>query len=284
MTTHHRSRPRVGHIQFLNCLPLYWGLARSGSLLDLELTKDTPERLGERLVRGELDIGPVSLVDYLRHADELVALSDIAVGCDGPVMSCMIVSQRPLADLEGARVALGSTSRTSVRLARLLLDERHGVAPSYFTCPPDLGVMMQEAEAAVLIGDAALRASLHDAPRLGLEVHDLGAMWKEWTGLPFVFAVWGVRRDYLEREPETVREVHAAFLESRDLSVAEAGKVAEQAARWEDFDAEVLERYFTTLDFRLGARQLEGIAEFADRVGVADQAGRVRLLDPPGAR
>ncbi|RBM23582.1 menaquinone biosynthetic enzyme MqnA/MqnD family protein [Streptomyces sp. PT12] len=284
MTTHHRSRPRVGHIQFLNCLPLYWGLARSGSLLDLELTKDTPERLGERLVSGELDIGPVSLVDYLRHADDLVALSDIAVGCDGPVMSCMIVSQRPLAALDGARVALGSTSRTSVRLARLLLDERHGVAPSYFTCPPDLGLMMQEAEAAVLIGDAALRASLHDAPRLGLEVHDLGAMWKEWTGLPFVFAVWGVRRAYLEREPETVREVHAAFLESRDLSVAEAGKVAEQAARWEDFDAEVLERYFTTLDFRLGARQLEGIAAFADRIGVADQAGRVRLLDPPGAR
>ncbi|WP_078900587.1 menaquinone biosynthetic enzyme MqnA/MqnD family protein [Streptomyces sp. SBT349] len=284
MTTHHRFRPRVGHIQFLNCLPLYWGLARSGSLLDLELTKDTPERLGEGLVRGDLDIGPVSLVEYLRHADELVALSDIAVGCDGPVMSCMIVSQVPLDRLDGARVALGSTSRTSVRLARLLLGERHGVTPTYFSCPPDLGLMMQEAEAAVLIGDAALRASLHDAPRLGLEVHDLGEMWKEWTGLPFVFAVWGVRRDYLAREPETVAEVHRAFLESRDLSVAEAGKVAEQAARWEDFDAAVLERYFTTLDFRLGAAQLEGIGEFARRVGYADQASRVRLLDPPGGR
>ena len=196
-----RSRPRVGHIQFLNCLPLYWGLARTGTLLDLELSKDTPEKLSEQLVRGDLDIGPITLVEYLRNADQLVAFPDIAVGCDGPVMSCVIVSQRPLEQLDGARVALGSTSRTSVRLAQLLLAERYEVSPDYYTCPPDLGLMMQEADAAVLIGDAALRASLHDAPRLGLQVHDLGQMWKEWTGLPFVFAVWAARKDYLAARP-----------------------------------------------------------------------------------
>ena len=262
-----RRRPRVGHIQFLNCLPLYWGLARTGSLLDLELTKDTPEKLSEQLVDGELDIGPITLVEFLRNADRLVALPDIAVGCDGPVMSCVIVSKGPLAGLDGERVALGSTSRTSVRLAQLLLAERYGLAPDYYPCPPDLGLMMQEAQAAVLIGDAALRASLHDAPRLGLEVHDLGLMWKEWTGLPFVFAVFAARRDYLDREPETVREVHRAFLASRDLSLEEVGKVAEQAARWESFDAGLLERYFTTLDFRLGGEQLAGIADFARRAG-----------------
>ncbi|MEU7020522.1 menaquinone biosynthesis protein [Streptomyces sp. NPDC046203] len=264
---HQSSRPRVGHIQFLNCLPLYWGLARTGTLLDLELTKDTPEKLSEQLVRGDLDIAPVTVVEFLRHADELVALPDIAVGCDGPVMSCVIVSQRPLNQLDGARVALGSTSRTSVRLAQLLLAEVHGVTPDYYTCPPDLGLMMQEADAAVLIGDAALRASLHDAPRLGLEVHDLGLMWKEWTGLPFVFAVWAVRKDFLAREPETVREAHKAFLASRDLSLEEVTKVAEQAARWESFDAELLERYFRTLDFRFGPDQLVGVREFARRVG-----------------
>ena len=207
-----RIRPRVGHIQFLNCLPLYWGLARTGTLLDFELTKDTPEKLSERLVAGELDIGPVTLVEYLKNADDLVAFPDIAVGCDGPVMSCVIVSQVPLEQLDGARVALGSTSRTSVRLAQLLLAERFGVRPDYYTCPPDLALMMREADAAVLIGDAALRANLHDGPKYGLAVHDLGALWKEWTGLPFVFAVWAARKDYLEREPELTRQVHQAFL------------------------------------------------------------------------
>ncbi|MFF8789973.1 menaquinone biosynthetic enzyme MqnA/MqnD family protein [Streptomyces sp. NPDC015125] len=262
-----RSRPRVGHIQFLNCLPLYWGLARTGTLLDLDLTKDTPEKLSEQLVRGELDIAPVTLVEFLRAADDLVAFPDLAVGCDGPVMSCVIVSQKPLDQLDGARVALGSTSRTSVRLAQLLLAEKIGVRPDYYTCPPDLGLMMQDADAAVLIGDAALRANLHDGPRLGLEVHDLGQMWKDWTGLPFVFAVWATRREYLEREPAVVRKVHEAFLASRDLSLEEVAKVAEQAARWETFDEPVLERYFTTLDFRFGPEQLGGVTEFARRVG-----------------
>ncbi|MCZ1009197.1 menaquinone biosynthesis protein [Streptomyces lydicus] len=281
---HRRSRPRVGHIQFLNCLPLYWGLARTGTLLDLDLTKDTPEKLSEQLVRGELDIAPVTLVEFLRAADDLVAFPDLAVGCDGPVMSCVIVSQKPLDQLDGARVALGSTSRTSVRLAQLLLAEKIGVRPDYYTCPPDLGLMMQEADAAVLIGDAALRANLHDGPRLGLQVHDLGQMWKDWTGLPFVFAVWATRREYLEREPEVVRKVHEAFLASRDLSLEEVAKVAEQAARWETFDEPVLERYFTTLDFRFGREQLGGVTEFARRVGPttgfpADV--RVSLLDTP---
>ncbi len=257
----------MGHIQFLNCMPLYWGLARTGTLLDLDLTKDTPEKLSEQLVRGELDIAPITLVEFLRAADDLVAFPDLAVGCDGPVMSCVIVSQKPLDQLDGARVALGSTSRTSVRLAQLLLAEKIGVQPDYYTCPPDLGVMMQEADAAVLIGDAALRANLHDGPRLGLEVHDLGQMWKDWTGLPFVFAVWATRREYLEREPLVVQKVHEAFLASRDLSLEEVAKVAEQAARWETFDEPVLERYFTTLDFRFGPAQLGGVREFARRVG-----------------
>jgi chorismate dehydratase len=275
------DKPRVGHIQFLNCLPIYWGLVRSGALLDLDLVKDTPEKLSEQLVAGTLDIGPISLVEYLRNARELVVLPDVAVGSDGPVMSCNLVSQLPLSDLHGSRVALGSTSRTTVQLAQLLLRERHGVEPVYYSCPPDLALMMQEAAAGVLIGDAALRAALYDAPRLGLRVLDLGEAWKEWTGLPMVFAVWAVRRDFLARQPALTREVHQAFLHSRDLAMAEVDKVAAQAARWEAFDAATLERYFTTLDFSFGPRQLAGVREFARRVAGqigADPQAHIDLL------
>lgn len=277
------DKPRVGHIQFLNCIPIYWGLVRSGALLDLDLVKDTPERLSEQLVAGELDIGPISLVEYLKHADELVVLPDVAVGSDGPVMSCNLVSQLPFADLGGERVALGSTSRTTVQLAQLVLRERYGVQPSYYSCPPDLGEMMREAAAGVLIGDAALRASLHEAPRLGLRVLDLGEAWRDWSGLPMVFAVWAVRRDFLARQPALTHEVHEAFLRSLQLAMAEVDKVATQAARWEDFDAATLERYFTTLDFSLGPRQLDGVREFARRVGPqigADPEVRIELLAP----
>lgn len=262
------QRPRVGHIQFLNCLPLYWGLVHSGALLDVELTKDTPDRLNDALVDGRLDIGPISLVAYLRYADELLLLPDLAVGSDGPVRSVTLVSQVPLEALDGEPVALGSTSRTSVELARLLLRERYGVTPRYFRCPPDLPQMMAEARAAVLIGDAALRAA-RDAPRRGLAVHDLGAAWREHSGLPMVFAVWAVRRRYAEAHPGLVKEVHEAFLRSRDLSLARVADVARAAARWEDFEAAELVDYFTTLDFSLGERQLAGLRAFAAAVAPA---------------
>ncbi|MDG4790552.1 menaquinone biosynthesis protein [Micromonospora sp. WMMD1102] len=263
-------RPRVGHIQFLNCLPIYWGLMRSGALIDVELHKDSPERLSAALVAGDLDIGPITLVEYLKHADELLLLPDLAVGSDGPVLSVNIVSTRPLAELDGAKVALGSTSRTGVLLARMLLAQQYGVDPEYFTCPPDLTTMLLEAEAGVLIGDVALRA-LYEAPGRGLSVTDLGQAWREWTGLPMVFAVWAVRRDFAASHPGQVKEVHQAFLRSRDLCLAELDEVAESAARWEPFDAATLASYFRTLDFSLGERQVAGLREFARRA--VDLAG-----------
>ncbi|GAA0382425.1 menaquinone biosynthetic enzyme MqnA/MqnD family protein [Micromonospora gifhornensis] len=272
------ARPRVGHIQFLNCLPIYWGLMRSGALLDVDLYKDTPDRLNAALVGGDLDIGPISLVEYLRHADELLLLPDLAVGSDGPVLSVNLVSTRPLAELDGARVALGSTSRTGVLLAQLLLRERYGVQPEYFRCPPDLTQMLLEADAAVLIGDVALRA-LYEAPSRGLTVTDLGQAWREWTGLPMVFAVWAARRDFAAAHPGLVKGVHDAFLRSRDLCLAELDQVVESAARWEPFDAATLASYYEALDFSLGDRQVAGLREFARH---ATALGQTPALPPHG--
>ncbi|HEX2419916.1 MAG TPA: menaquinone biosynthesis protein [Micromonosporaceae bacterium] len=273
-------RPRVGHIQFLNCLPIYWGLMRSGALLDVELHKDSPDRLNELLIAGGLDIGPISLVEYLRHTDDLLLLPDLAVGRDGPVRSVNLVSTVPPEELDGRRVALGSTSRTGVLLARMLLSERYRVHPWYLRCPPNLTGMLLEADAAVLIGDVALHAAMQ-APARGLHLVDLGTAWREWTGLPMVFAVWAVRREYALAQPGLVKDVHGAFLRSRDLCLAELDAVAEAAARWESFDGRTLADYFRALDFSLGARQLAGLREFACR---AAAVGAVPPLTTDGPR
>jgi chorismate dehydratase len=265
------QRPRVGHIQFLNCLPIYWGLMRSGALLDVDLFKDNPDQLNTDLVEGRLDIGPISLVEYLRHADELLLLPGLAVGSDGPVLSVNVVATKPLEQLDGSRVALGSTSRTGVLLAKMLLGQRYGVTPEYFRCPPDLTTMLLEADAGVVIGDVALRA-MYEAPGLGLTVTDLGQAWRDWTGLPMVFAVWAVRRDFAAAHPGMVKDVHQAFLRSRDLCLSELDEVATAAARWEPFDAKTLAGYFRTLDFSLGERQVAGLTEFARRAAELGEA------------
>jgi chorismate dehydratase len=271
-------RPRVGHIQFLNCLPIYWGLMRSGALLDVDLQKDTPDRLNDALVAGDLDIGPISLVEYLRHADDLLLLPDVAVGSDGPVLSVNLISTKPLASLDKRPVALGSTSRTGVLLAQMLLAEKYGAEPDYFRCPPELTQMLLEADAGVLIGDPALRA-LYEAPRNGLDVIDLGQAWRDWTGLPMVFAVWAVRKDFAAANPGAVKDVHQMFQRSVELCLGELDEAATAAARWEPFDAATLANYFRALDFSLGERQIAGLREFARH---AAARGEVPPLPPEG--
>ena len=228
----------------------------------MELVKDTPDRLSDALVAGDLDLGPISVAEYLNHPEELLVLPGLAVGSDGPVLSVVLAARCPLPEI--SRVALGSTSRTSVLLARMLLERRYGLQPEYEMMPPDLTTMLLDADAAVLIGDAALRAT-HAASRLALHVYDLGQQWRSWAGVPMVFAVWAVRRAVMDRRPGEVKEVHAAFVRSLDIALQEIDCIAAEAARWEPFSAADLAHYFRSLDFRLGAAQQAGLAEFARR-------------------
>ena len=257
--------PRVGHIAFLNCVPLYWGLIGGGGLDPLTLHQDTPDHLNDALLAGELDVSPISVVPYLQHAADLVPLG-IAVGSDGPVLSVVLVSKRPLAELDARTVALGATSRTGVALAQLLLEERYRVHPTYTTMAPDLEAMLAVADAAVLIGDVALRATADAGERTDIVVHDLAAEWREWTGLPMVFAVWAARREYADAHPQEVEAIRTAFAASRALVAADIDRVATEVAAGSSFTAAELTRYFTVLDFDFGDRQREGMAEFARRL------------------
>ena len=258
-----RRPPRVGLISFLNCRPLLWGLERSGLLAGLDLVSDSPESVGTDLVAGRLDLGPISLADYLRHTEDLLLLPGLAIAADGPVMSCNIVSRRPLEELAAPRVGLTSTSRTTVLLARFLLEERFGLAPRYFTGPPDPSALLRGAAAAVVIGDPALRVHFEGLPDGEPSVvYDTAALWTEWTGLPMVFAVWAVRREYAERQPHRVAAVHRALLSARDRGLAELEQVSAEAA--DAFTAAQLLSYYRTLRFGLDADGLHAVSRFGD--------------------
>jgi chorismate dehydratase len=269
-------RPRLGHIQFLNCLPLYYGLVKNDVLLDVDLVKAAPAELSRELLGGRLDIAPIPAIEYARHAEDLVLLPDIAISSDGEVQSILLLSKVPVERLGGACVALTDTSRTSQVLARVLLERRWGVSAHYIEMPPDLGSMLRDSDAALLIGDDALRA--YWDPPAKLHRYDLGSEWTAWTGLPMVYAVWAVRRDFAEQDPDGVRAVADALGRSLTYCRAHLDDIAEYAARWEPFPAERFRSYFDALQFRYEPRYRDGMKRYLEEAVLIGQLDRVPVI------
>lgn len=270
-------RPRLGHIQFINCLPLYYGMVKNDVLLDVDLVRANPADLAQQLVSGELDLAPIPAIEYARHAEEFVLLPDIAISSDGEVQSILLVSKIPAEDLSGHTVALAANSRTSVVLGRILLAKRWGVQDATFVeMPPDLPAMLRDADAALLIGDEAIRT--YWEPPSHLYTYDLGTEWKNWTGLPFVFAVWAVRKDYAEQQPEALTGVMNEIMGSLGYCREHLDEISEYAARWEQFSAEKFRSYFDALQFRFEPRYREGLLRYLTEAHDLGQLERVPEL------
>ncbi len=272
-------RPKLGHIQFINCLPLYYGMVKNDVLLDVDLVRAAPADLARDLVDETLDLAPIPAIEYARHADELVLLPDIAISSDGEVQSILLVSKVPAEELDGRPVALAANSRTSQVLARILLDKRWGVKPVYSEMPPDLPAMLRDADAALLIGDEAIRA--YWEPPTGLHAYDLGTEWKSWTGLPFVFAVWAARARYAEEQREALQVVREALDGSLAYCRANLDDISEYAARWESFSADKFRSYFDALKFRFDGDYREGLKRYlaeAVAIGQLDRIPELRIF------
>ncbi|MBI5230568.1 MAG: menaquinone biosynthesis protein [Coriobacteriales bacterium] len=273
------TRPRLGHIQFLNCLPLYYGLVKQDVLLDVDLVKAAPRSLARMLLDDELDVAPIPSIEYARHAEELVLLPDIAISSDGEVQSILLLSKVPADELGGRTVALADTSRTSQVLCRVLLAKHWRVEPGFVEEPPDVSAMLRDADAALLIGDDALRA-YWDRPE-GLHAYDLGAEWTRWTGLPMVYAVWAVRRQYATSQPDAVRTILDSLNGSLAYCRAHLDAISEYAARWEPFPVESFRSYFDALQFRFGPRYREGLTRYlaeAHDIGQLDSVPRLAIF------
>ncbi|MEW2548739.1 menaquinone biosynthesis protein [Streptomyces sp. NPDC047002] len=264
------ARPRLGDISFLNCAPLRWALADGGTREDFGILSAPPEALAGELVRGGLDVSPVSLVQYLSNTDRLVLLPGPVIGSDGPVLSCHLVTRGASpAELDGATVALSTTSRSTVLLVRMLLEDFVGVRPRYVAHRQDLDTMLAAADAAVLIGDDALRLTV--AKRPDLAVHDTGQLWRRCTGLPMVFAVWAVRRRYAQERQPQVRAVHEALTAAVDrarrapLAVAAAAHRESLRSPAGPVPFDTLLSYYRAIDYSFGQRQFAAIEEFSRR-------------------
>ena len=240
------SRVRIGAVSFLNTRPLVHGLQPSHP--DYVLSFDTPSNLAEKLRQDELDVGLIPVVEHLRGVGETY-VPGIGIASDGPVRTVKLYSRVPLESLRD--VAVDGRSRTSVAMLRILLAERYDVYPDFYSHRPDLTEMLRTHEAALLIGDAAFTDQ--GAPT----VWDLGAGWKELTGLPFVYAVWTVH------EGVDPQRVDTWLRTSLDSGLAHLEEIAAQAAgQHGESAASILGYLRDNLHFRLGERDAEAIETF----------------------
>jgi len=264
LTQNPASRLRVCAVSYLNTTPLVWGMLRGPQRGLFDLDFQIPSVCADQLAAGVADIGIVPSFELTRQDLEIIPGAGIA--CNGPVRSILLVSARPAAEIRS--LAADSSSRTSVELARVILERRYGAEPVTIPHPPDLQPMLRKADAALIIGDPALRL---DPSRLPYRVYDLGAEWVEMTGLPMVFAVWAGRRGVAT--PEVVEAFRASCRWGRER----IEEIVKSEAPGRGFAPGLARDYLTRhIVNELGPREYQGMDLFLRYAG--ESARRVDAL------
>jgi chorismate dehydratase len=254
---------RIGAVTYLNTKPLieYWQapveiLPPAGHGGSADLVLDLPSRLADRLRCGDLDLALIPAVEVFQQP-ELLIVPDACIACWGPVWSVKLLSRVPFAEMR--TLALDEGSRTSVVLCRLLLWHLHRVEPQLSPLGIDQPWADTAADAVLVIGDRAMRAQ---DPRF-THVWDLGQVWREWTGLPFVFAVWAAHERLLESDPAGLRAAQRALNRARDLGSARLDELSQRYAAPYGLSHRECMKYLTEhLHFQYGQRQRRALHEF----------------------
>lgn len=284
--TPERAAVRLGAISYLNVAPVYdWLTHRSpDALAGVTLVDGVPAQMNRALEIGAVDISNVSSFAFGQHVDDWALAPGLSVAAHGRVDSVLLFSwQADWRDLDGRSIALTSHSATSVELTRLLAERRAGAHPRYVTTAPDLDAMLAEHDAALLIGDIALReGSLRReiAGRGRPYVFDLAREWQAWTGLPFVFAVWAARRDRADAAP-LLRAVEL-LRESTARGLADLPRLAREASARLGLPAARCADYLRLLDYELSARDLLGLRRFLELAIPGFRWEAVHTLDTTG--
>jgi len=257
---------KIGRIPYINCYPVYGAIDRGVVNLDAELVDGVPTDLNRRMSTGELDMSVVSAVEYARDSARYLLLPDLAISCDGPVRSVMLFSRRPASELGGRKVLVSRSSMTSVALLELLFENVWHTSPRFVPGDAEVRDIIEShddaTDARLVIGDAALVLGNTQRDRYP-HVYDLGAMWKEWTGQPFVFAVWVAQRSTNVRQ---ALNAHAGLIASRDWGLAHLPDLADQAHTATGVRREICQEYLSGLDYGLSYPHLAGLTEFYRRL------------------
>lgn len=263
---------RLSIIDYLNSAPLNYGFKHGLGFEHFHLRFQVPSACADQLRRGEVDAGLISSIEYLR-IPALRIVPGLCIASPKRVRSVVVLSKVPPEEI--CSLALDTSSRTSVVLSQILLRERYGAQPAIADMGPDLAAMLAEHDAALLIGDPAMRAR-----REGLLVLDLAEEWHTWTGLPFVFALWTVRRD--APELPVPGGVAPFFHRSLEMGRDNLPTIVDEAWRSIGWTKAELREYLTeNISYALGEAEQKSLALFfekAVRHGFAPEAKPLEFL------
>lgn len=251
MTPDIPSKLRVCAVSYLNTTPLVWGLLHGAQRGQFDVEFRIPAECADRLASGAADIGIVPSFELTRQPD-LEIIRGTGIACHGAVRSILLVSSRPAGAIR--TLAADSSSRTSVQLARVILERKYGAIYTSVPHVPDLAAMLQIADAALVIGDPALHL---DPASLPYHVYDLGAEWVEMTGLPMVFAVWAGRRGTVSSS------VEGAFRDSLAYGRRQIEQIVQAESGRRGFAPELAREYLTKhIVHELGPQEYKGMELF----------------------
>lgn len=255
------DKPRLGHINFINCLPLDWGLTEGGLGAGLEVHPAVPATLNRLVVAGDLDVSPVSSIVYAQNPDKLLLLPGLSISAPGALQSIVVVARKPLVELDGRPVALTAKSATSHGLLKIILKKAYGVEPVYSVSPLTLAEgVLDGADAALFIGDDALFA--YHNRRDGLLYYDLGAEWRKLTGGAMVYALWVANRGFAARRPDLMQLVYDKVRAGFAYGLAHLEAAAAARAGRTPLTAAQVVRYIGLLDYRLDEAHRQALTNY----------------------
>jgi chorismate dehydratase len=248
-----KSCVKVGAVSYLNTKPLIYALLDNPQfpgIEEIELSLEVPSRLADRLKNGEFDVGLIPIIEYFRADVQYQIIPHISISSRGAVRSIQLLSHVPIPSIR--RVALDRSSRSSRALVQILLAEQYHLFPEFTSCPPSIDPQSVDADAVLLIGDAALR-------QLGSTDYalDLGAEWDALTGTPFVYACWTARGDVdLRNAPQTLQR-------TKEFGVDRIPEIARIEARKLGFPETLCWDYLSKhIFYELGELEIAGLMKF----------------------
>ncbi|HEX8237271.1 MAG TPA: menaquinone biosynthesis protein [Abditibacteriaceae bacterium] len=250
---------RLGVVPYLNALPLYHTLQQHTlqASTQVDVVRAVPSQLAPQLARGECDVALIPIVEHFRGVGESV-ISDACIGSSQAVRSVLLFHRVPLQEITS--VTVDASSRTSVALLRIVLEDGYGITPAFIEHTPDFDTMFDAHDAALLIGDNALEATPR-AQESNTAILDLGLAWKRITGLPFVYAAWVTRRGL---EPHTQAELATLLNQARDEGTQRIIEIARDATA--NIPAATIESYLReAIEYSLTPRHRAGMTEFKRR-------------------